>query len=199
MGNLSLKPFHFIRHGQTAWNLESRCMGQQDIPLNETGVMQAMNAVKLLRNANVQTICYSSLSRAQKTAEIINEQLNCKMVKMDGLKECCWGEMIEGQLKADVPYLHRWRIGETFPGGESYAEFSLRVIEAFREILSYPFPLIVSHGGVYWPIQDFLGVEYEQQIDIENCIPFYHVPPKQIQAKWNIFSLDVQYDMEPLG
>ncbi len=64
--------FYFIRHGQTDWNLEERCMVQTDVPLNETGIAQARKAANLLQNTPIQTICYRPLLRTKKNAELIN-------------------------------------------------------------------------------------------------------------------------------
>lgn len=38
------KPFFFIRHGQTDWNVKHHVMGVTDIPLNQVGMMQAQSA-----------------------------------------------------------------------------------------------------------------------------------------------------------
>jgi len=35
------KSFYFLRHGETDWNKQQKIMGQSDIPLNKTGVLQA--------------------------------------------------------------------------------------------------------------------------------------------------------------
>ncbi|KJV72600.1 histidine phosphatase super family protein [Orientia tsutsugamushi str. TA763] len=49
MKELPLKPFYFLKHGKTDWNLEHRAMGSQDIPLNDRGVSQGLNAAELLK------------------------------------------------------------------------------------------------------------------------------------------------------
>lgn len=62
-----------IRHGETDWNKEERIQGREDIPLNETGILQAMNCGKALKGGNFAAIISSPLGRARKTAEIIKE------------------------------------------------------------------------------------------------------------------------------
>ncbi|RYG51846.1 hypothetical protein EON67_02535 [archaeon] len=31
---------YVVRHGETSWNVEGRYQGQQDVPLNDTGIAQ---------------------------------------------------------------------------------------------------------------------------------------------------------------
>ncbi|KJV91271.1 2,3-bisphosphoglycerate-dependent phosphoglycerate mutase [Orientia tsutsugamushi] len=54
MKGLPLKPFYFLRHGETDWNLAHRAMGSQDIPLNDRGVSQGLNAAELLKNEPIK-------------------------------------------------------------------------------------------------------------------------------------------------
>jgi broad specificity phosphatase PhoE len=69
------RSFYFLRHGQTAWNVEGRFQGHTDIPLNELGLTQAHDAAKILALCPIDMIVASPLIRARRTAEIVSEQL----------------------------------------------------------------------------------------------------------------------------
>ena len=64
------KNIYFMRHGETDWNRENRLQGQRDIPLNETGIQQAVDCGRRLDAAGMKfdTIVSSSLDRAVMTA-----------------------------------------------------------------------------------------------------------------------------------
>ena len=47
----SMHKLVLIRHGESTWNLENRFTGWADVPLTDTGIAQAKNAGKLLREA----------------------------------------------------------------------------------------------------------------------------------------------------
>ncbi|GAB3043544.1 histidine phosphatase family protein [Sediminivirga luteola] len=66
-----------IRHGQTAWNLESRMQGSTDVPLNDTGRAEARARGEELAALPVRwSACFSSdLSRAEETARLIVQRL----------------------------------------------------------------------------------------------------------------------------
>ncbi len=49
MTTLPLKPFYFIRHGETDWNKRNIIMGSIDIPLNDYGIDQARRAAMIIQ------------------------------------------------------------------------------------------------------------------------------------------------------
>jgi uncharacterized phosphatase len=69
----------FIRHGQTDWNRDDRMQGSSDIPLNDTGRAQAVDAVEVLRHASWDVVVSSPLVRARETAEIIATALDVEL------------------------------------------------------------------------------------------------------------------------
>lgn len=165
-------PFIFIRHGQTDWNLESRTQGRTDIPLNATGIAQAHQAKKLLKGHSIDTICYSPLLRAKQTAEILNEELNCKMICIEDLAEFHLGHY-EGRTKGQ--WFEDWKMGKITENVEPIHEFLQRALNGINTALSYsPNVLIVAHGGIYWAIKQYLPNE---DFDIHNCVPVLHYPP----------------------
>ncbi|MCR5706515.1 MAG: histidine phosphatase family protein [Acholeplasmatales bacterium] len=87
--------FIFIRHGQTDENKKKHIQGRRDIPLNECGMSQALLCGEFLkRNGYTFDVIYSSpLSRAVKTAEIINDVCNTGLdiIKSEGFIERSFG------------------------------------------------------------------------------------------------------------
>jgi broad specificity phosphatase PhoE len=68
---VSVPTLYFVRHGETDWNAEARLQGQQDVPLNAFGRVQAEEAGARLRAlapgyANLDYVA-SPLSRTRET------------------------------------------------------------------------------------------------------------------------------------
>ncbi len=75
------KPVFLVRHGLTAWNMQMRLQGREDIPLNEEGRKQALYCASFLGRAltknklKMQRVYTSPLMRAYDTASYICESL----------------------------------------------------------------------------------------------------------------------------
>ncbi len=81
-------PFYFVRHGETNWNkMHQALCDQDDIPLNETGLLQATNISKDLSTLGITKISASPLMRAKQTAEIINRHIEVHLEFHAGLRE----------------------------------------------------------------------------------------------------------------
>ena len=180
------KSFYFMRHGETDWNRRSVYMGQTDIPLNEFGIQQAQQAVKLLEGIEFTSIASSSLLRAIHTAQIIAEKVSKPITIIDDLKECSLGTL-EGLTKGNNQLLDLWRNGRACNGIEEFYDFKERVVRGLKTALELPGPvLIISHGGVYWAIQDALRLPFQ---DLPNCSVVYHRPPEQQSHLWGVYDL----------
>ncbi len=85
---------YLVRHGETDWNLENKIQGDSDIPLNQTGILQAKQVKEKLNDIPFD-LCYTSpLERAYKTAQIIIEG-KCPIIAVPELIERDFGK-IEG-------------------------------------------------------------------------------------------------------
>lgn len=80
-------PIVLIRHGQTDWNIDRRLQGATDIPLNDTGRGQALEAAHNLRtfaedrseSFSWDAVVTSPLSRAVETGQIIADALSLEI------------------------------------------------------------------------------------------------------------------------
>lgn len=95
-----------VRHGQSVWNLENKFTGWTDVDLSEKGVMEAVDAGKLLKeNGFTFDLGYtSSLTRAQKTLGYILKELdeeNIEIKKSYLINERHYGAL-QGLNKAET-------------------------------------------------------------------------------------------------
>lgn len=72
----------FVRHGQSTWNLSNRFTGWHDVDLTPTGVNEATEAGKLLKEKgyNFDLAHTSVLTRAIKTFNGISGEMNLSWI-----------------------------------------------------------------------------------------------------------------------
>lgn len=149
---------YLVRHGQTEWNQSHRFQGWLDIGLDQIGILQSQMLARYFSQIPIDYIFSSDLSRALKTAQQINQKLDCRMTLSSGLREMNVGnwegktwEEIEVEFKDDLNQDDAQLFGLTISGGESLLGFQKRVVETFMQIIEkHPNNelLIVTHGGV---------------------------------------------------
>ncbi len=147
-----------IRHGETAWNVDTRIQGHLDIPLSANGRWQAERLADALRGESIKAIYASDLARAWETAQYVGRASGVEVTKEEDLRERGFG-IFEGKTFADIETLlpdqsTRWRKRdpEFAPaGGESLIALRSRVVGAAQRLAAlHPGKLIamVAHGGV---------------------------------------------------
>ena len=147
-----------IRHGETAWNVDTRIQGHLDIPLNETGHWQAERLGQALAGEEIAAIYASDLSRAHETAMYVGRATGVPVAAELGLRERGFGDF-EGRTFAEIEVAlpdqaERWRKRDpSFApvGGESLLQVQERVLATVDRLArQHPGELIVmvGHGGV---------------------------------------------------
>jgi 2,3-bisphosphoglycerate-dependent phosphoglycerate mutase len=147
-----------IRHGETAWNVDTRIQGQLDISLNEKGRWQAAQAGAALAQEPIDAIVSSDLCRAYETALAVAQPHGLSVATNRGLREREFG-YFQGKTFAEIEAQHpeealKWRkrVPDFAPtGGESLLMFRERVVQCLRALAAQfagKHVVIVSHGGV---------------------------------------------------
>jgi probable phosphoglycerate mutase len=147
-----------VRHGETAWNLDTRIQGHTDIPLNERGLWQARQAGLALRDEGIDAIYSSDLRRAADTAEAIARACGLSVQLDAGLRERHFGRfegLTHDEISAQWPEeARRWRQRDPDygpEGGEVLTHFYERAVGTARRLaLAHPGQTValVAHGGV---------------------------------------------------
>jgi probable phosphoglycerate mutase len=147
-----------VRHGETAWNVQTRVQGQLDIGLNERGRWQATRLDEALADETIDAVYSSDLARARDTAVALAARRGLPLHHDVGLRERGFGTF-EGHTFADIE--QRWpeqslrwrrRDPEFGPdGGEALRDFYARAVATalrLAERHTGGTVLLVTHGGV---------------------------------------------------
>lgn len=182
---LPLKPFYFIRHGETELNRQGIIIGSIDISLNAHGMEQARHAALSLKNEKFDIIISSPRKRALQTAEVISYAIPKSIILENDLVERVWGAA-EGQPFDSTKSL--FDDDNTPDGAELFTIFSQRIISTVSKHLlnEQNLPLFVSHGGVFKALVHYLGYE---KLNSSNGTPFLFSPPELGGTKWKIHNL----------
>ena len=147
-----------IRHGETAWNVDTRVQGQLDIPLNDTGRWQAHRLALAVSDEGISAVYASDLLRARETALAVAAGCGRPVVSDSGLRERGFGAF-EGFTFAQIAerwpeQSERWRKRDPDfapDGGESLRLFFARTVATATRIAAlHPGETValVAHGGV---------------------------------------------------
>ena len=153
-----------VRHGQSEWNEKNLFTGWKDPGLTAKGAEEAKSAGIQLKKEGFQfdVLFTSDLLRAQKTGEIILEELGISdlpVVKNQALNERNYGDLSglnkdEARKKWGDDQVHIWRRSFDIPppGGESLKDTADRVLPYFKKeihpkLLKGKNILIAAHGN----------------------------------------------------
>lgn len=186
------RPFLFLRHGQTIWNVEGRMQGHTDVSLNDVGLAQARQAQQIILQAVLRPtlIVSSDLSRAFVTATIVAEGQGWQIIADAGLRERNFGAF-EGRLTREVRAEHNLAEGESItkilpPDAEQWPQTLARVSDKFSGYLrNNPTDtiLFVGHGATFRALYEVLG---GPRMEAENCCPYLFTPGK---PAWSVTTL----------
>jgi probable phosphoglycerate mutase len=166
---------HLVRHGQTEWNRERRIQGSSDVPLNATGLEQAVAAAAELASVPVGAVISSDLVRARQTAEPIAARHGLSVLVEPRLRERHFGRD-EGRFDVDLEreygaerLLELWRDPDAaFPDGETIRAHHHRVSRYLDELVATPpadHIVLVSHGGsVRRALNHLAGIAVEARV-----------------------------------
>ena len=189
---LALRPFWYLRHGETDWNARGLSQGRTDIALNANGIAQAGTAAALMAahwrdHAPITRIVTSPLVRAARTAEIVagvlaeRDGVRLQLLIDPELKETCFGDQ-EGRPMGD--WYDDWIAGHYTPAGaEPFQELVSRAVAAIdRATEADGAALIVCHGAMFRALRMAMGLP--ANVRLPNAVPLWLTPGTLDPLPW---------------
>jgi broad specificity phosphatase PhoE len=149
---------YLIRHGEVEGAAPGKLLGRTDTPLSKHGLEQAVKLAEVLSKEQLSAVYCSDLRRSRVTAEIIAKRGNVKVQDSAAWREIDMGEW-DGRTMAslhdEAPQLVARLFDDPasfeYPGGESFACFTARILQAVDQLLMTHKSgevVLVAHGGV---------------------------------------------------
>ena len=143
-----------VRHGQTDLNRARRMQGRTDMPLNETGILQAEGAARQAAGITFDAVFSSPLKRAVHTASIISGRKPEEIIIDQRLIETDFGKYEKRLYYLLGPFMTLyWALPEVFPAPATVEPISSMVSRS-RSFLGeleqkdYERVLVSCHGGI---------------------------------------------------
>jgi probable phosphoglycerate mutase len=151
------RKLYLLRHGAIQGFDRKTYIGRLDVPLSAEGIHQAEKWHRFFRNRLPEKIFSSDLKRCLHTAKIIAGPFSDRICIEEAFREISLGQC-EGVSMEDIRkcFPRQWELrGRSFksfrpPEGESFSDFSKRVLPAFYHICENTAgdTIIVAHAGV---------------------------------------------------
>lgn len=174
-----------VRHGQTEWNQLGIIQGRTDIPLNDTGIMQARAAGEWLSQRRIDAVYSSPMQRAFDTATEIARPHGLPVISIDDIIEIdfgLWEEKTADELKKLYPEYWNdwsWHLDEE-KSANMQAESAYTILNRVKRALNSIFeentagstPVVVSHTmPIKLIMANAIGLPLKslQSIKVGNC------------------------------
>ncbi|MGH2436687.1 MAG: histidine phosphatase family protein [bacterium] len=162
-------------HATSVDNVAGRASGHADVPLHETGEVQAVEMGRRYRQTHLDAIFSSDLQRAYRTAEIAFAGREIPLIKDSRLREVDYGDWT--RWATDVIQAERSRrVAAPFPSGESYTQSSARVRAFLSDLLrdhDGKTVLIIGHRATHYGLEHGINGILLEEIVAERS-PWIH-------------------------
>ena len=153
---------YLTRHGQTDLNRKHLMQGRSDLPLNETGILQAGEVKRKLEGVSFDAVYASCLRRAVTTASLIAGCPEEEVRRDARINEVDFGPC-EGRKYTQMGFFATlyWMFPELFPvpsGMEDVASMRKRSASFLQDLMKgkEESVLVVCHGGIIRPLRGYL-------------------------------------------
>tara|TARA_B100000073_G_C23477613_1_gene470206 strand:+ start:31 stop:639 length:609 start_codon:yes stop_codon:yes gene_type:complete len=170
---------YLARHGQTAFNRDSKMQGIGPIPLTKEGTAYVHSIAQKSKDAKINTIYVSELLRAQQTAAVYKEYFDAALIEDSRLNEIDVGDF-EGRYFKDLRNEHGevfdlWSSGNFYnvniPNGEKFVDIESRLRDFIKDTCNDSSGdqsiLIVSH---YVIIKLFISIIFTDNLNASNVM-----------------------------